>query len=152
MKPIHIILSVFFLISCNKNDDTPEQFVIDLGVNTSLQNAAGDDLLDPNNPNSFRVSDIKTYHLINGEVKLAGADDVLFQESNGLFVFRTFVNYEGNDEFPITYIDWSETDRDTIKSEIYRTDNQIRAIKVWYNDELMWDVENGGAPEFTIVK
>ncbi|AFL81536.1 hypothetical protein Aeqsu_2072 [Aequorivita sublithincola DSM 14238] len=152
MKAIFIILSVFFLISCSKNDDSQEQFVIDLGASFSIQNAAGDDLLDPNNPNAFKQSDIKTYHLINGEVKLAGADDMLFLGNNGLYVFGTFVNYEGNDEFPITYIDWSETDRDTIKSEIYRTENQIRAIKVWYNDTLMWDVENGDAPYFTIVK
>lgn len=151
MKTITIAL-FFIVVGCSKMDDPQDQFVYDLGVNISILNATGEDLLDPNNPNSFRVNDIKTYHLINGEVKLAGADDVLFQESNGLFVFRTFVNYEGNDEYPITYIDWDETDRDTIKSEIYRTKNSIRAIKVWFNDDLMWDAENGGIPYFTIVK
>ncbi|MCG2419621.1 hypothetical protein K8089_11355 [Aequorivita sp. F47161] len=152
MKSILIALSVFFLISCSRNDEPQGQIVIDLGVNFSIQSATGEDLLDPNNSNAFKKENIKTYHLINGEVKLVGADDMLFLGNNGLYVFGTFVNYEGNDEFSITYIDWSETDRDTIKSQIYKTKNQIRAIKVWYNDTLMWDVENGGAPYFTIVK
>ena len=152
MKTITIILFFIVVLGCSKKDDSQDQFVIDRGVNISILNAAGADLLDPNNPDAFKKENIRTYHLINGEVKVAGADDILFQESNDLYVFRTFVNSEGNDEFPITYIDWSATDRDTIKSEIYRTKNSIRAIKVWLNDDLMWDAENGGIPYFTIVK
>lgn len=152
MKKILIVIAVALLLSCSKNDDSEEQFLVDLGVNISLESTTGDDLLDPENPNSYKKSEIKTYHLIDEVEQRAGADDVLLQDPAGTYVFRTFVNYKGNDEYPITYIDWSETDRDTIKSEIYRTINQIRVIKVWYNGELMWDVENGGDASFTIIK
>ncbi|MEM0519314.1 hypothetical protein [Aequorivita flava] len=152
MKAVFLVLYMAILIGCSKKDDTGEQFVFDLAVNLSIKNEAGDDMLDPNNPNSYKLNDIKTYHLIDGEEVWAIADNVISQNNEGAFIFTTFVNYEGNYEYPITYIDWDETDRDTIKAEIYRTERQIRVIKIWYNEELKWDVENGGGPEFTIIK
>ena len=151
MKPILFILIILLAIGCNKDDDCGCT-IISLDANISLKNTVGEDLLDPNSSNSYKKEDIRIYHLINGEQKRAGIDDVIYKDIDSIYRYRTFVNYEGNDEYPVTYIDWSETDRDTIKSEIYRTDNQTRAIKIWYNGELMWDVENGGAPDFTIVK
>ena len=152
MKSILFAIILMFLVSCNKDDDNCGCTIISLDANISLKNAAGKDLLDPNNPDSYKKNNIKIYHLINGEQKPAGLDDIIFQDSDSIYRYRTFVNYEGNDAFPITYIDWSETDRDTIISEIYKTENQTRAIKIWFNNELMWDVENGGDREFTIIK
>ena len=151
MKPILFILIILLAIGCNKDDDCGCT-IISLDANISLKNTVGEDLLDPNSSNSYKKEDIRIYHLINGEQKRAGIDDVIYKDIDSIYRYRTFVNYEGNDEYPVTYIDWSETDRDTIKSEIYRTDNQTRAIKIWYNGELMWDVADGGAPDFTIVK
>ncbi|WP_310990965.1 hypothetical protein [Aequorivita marina] len=152
MKPIlSALILLLTVVGCSTDDDCGCT-IISLDVNIALTNAAGDDLLDPDNPNSYKESAIKVYHLINDEEQRSGVDDVLFQGEDGTYVYTTFVNYEGDAEYPITYIDWSETDRDTIKSEIYRTDNQTRAIKIWYNDELMWDVADGSAPYFTIVK
>lgn len=152
MKPILITLLILFTISCSEEKEIDCCVNIDLGANISLKNASGDDLLDPENPNSFNETNIKTYYLIDGVEKRVGADDVLFLNEEGIYIFRTFVNYKGNDQYPITYIDWNETNRDTIKSEIYRTDNQIRVTKIWLNGELMWDVADGGAAYFTIVK
>ena len=150
MKPIFLILLVLIILGCNKNEDCCA--IISLDANISLKNISGEDLLDPNTPNSFKKGNIKTFHLINGEEKRAGLDDIIYQDGDSIYRYRTFVNYEGNDEFPITYIDWSETDRDTIKSEIYRSGNMTRVVKFWYNNELMWDGEKDGASEFTIVK
>lgn len=151
MKSILFALIILLAVGCNKDDDCGCT-IISLDANISLKSAAGADLLDPDNPDSYKKENIRIYHLINGDEKRAGVDDILYEDGDGINRYRTFVNHEGSDEFPITYIDWSETDRDTIKSEIYRTDNQTRAIKIWYNGELMWDVENGGAPDLTIVK
>ena len=151
MRPILFALILLFAVGCNKDDDCGCT-IISLDANIAITNSDGDDLLDPNNLNSYKKGDIKIYHLINGEQKRAGIDDIIYEDVDSIYRYRTFVNYEGNDEYPITYIDWSETDRDTIKSEIYRTDNQTRVIKIWYNGELMWDVADGRAPDFTIVK
>lgn len=152
MKTVLLAFLLLIAVGCNKDDDDCGCAIISLSADISIENTAGEDLLDPNSPNSYKKRDIKTYHLINGEEKRAGIDDNIYQDADSIYRYRTFVNYEGNDEFPITYIDWSETDRDTIKSEIYRTNNQTRAIKIWYNGDLMWDVENGGEPYFTIIK
>lgn len=151
MKSILFALIILLAVGCNKDDDCGCT-IISLDANISLKNAAGADLLDPDNPDSYKKENIRIYHLINGEQKQAGLDDIIYKDIDSIYRYRTFVNYEGNDEFPITYIDWDEKDRDTIKSEIYRSNNVTRAIKFWYNDKLMWDVENGGAPHFTIVK
>jgi hypothetical protein len=123
-----------------------------LDANISLKNSSGEDLLNPNNPNSYKESKIKTYYLVNGEEKIAHTEEFIYEDGEGLYRLRIFLNDEGNDEFPITYIDWNETDRDTIKSEIYKTDNQTRVIKIWYNKVLMWDAENLHATEFTVIK
>lgn len=151
MKPILLILLGLIILGCDSEKDDCCT-IISLDANISLLDGSGVDLLDPNNPISFKKENIKIYHLINGDEKWAGVDDFIYQDSDSIYRFRTFVNYEGNDEFPITYIDWSETDRDTIKPEIYRSENIIRAIKFWYNGELVWDANTGTAGEFTIVK
>lgn len=151
MKSILIVFITLLSVGCSK-DEGCGCTIISLDANISLKNNAGEDLLDPDNPNSYKKRDIKTYHLIDGEQKRAGQYDNLYEDEEGVFRYSVIVNYEGNDEYPITYIDWNETDRDTIKYEIYRTNNQTRAIKFWYNGELIWDAENENAPEFTIIK
>ncbi len=151
IKPILIALIAVLAIGCSK-DEGCGCTIISLAANISLKNNAGEDLLNPDNPNSYKKRDIKTYYLIDGEQTRAGQYDNFYEDEDGVFRYGVMVNYEGSDEYPITYIDWNETDRDTIKSEIYRTKNQTRAIKFWYNGELVWDAENGNAPEFTIIK
>lgn len=151
MKPF-LLMCIFLIAMSCKNDNEICCVVISLGADISLTNNAGDDLLNPESPNSFKKNSIKVYHLINGEEKRAGNDDLIYEDANGIFRYRTFVNYEGNDEYPITYIDWSETDRGTIKSEISKNGSNIIAIKFWYNGELVWDAENEHAPEFTVIK
>lgn len=153
MKSLFFALIILMSIGCSKEkEDDLCCTIISLGANISLKNSVGEDLLDPENPNAYKKGDIKIYHLINGVQKRAGRDDILYEDEDGIYRYVVMVNYEGDDEYPITYIDWNETDRDTIKSEIYQTSNQIRVIKIWYNDALMWDAEDLGPEQFTIIK
>lgn len=151
MKPILLTLLVLIMLGCN-TDKEDCCVIYSLGANIALTNASGEDLLNPNNPNAYKKENIRVFHLIDGEQKRAGIDDFLYRDADSIYRYRTFVNYEGNDEYPITYIDWSETDRDTIKSEIYRSGNITRVIKLWCNGELVWDGNSGTTGEFTIVK
>lgn len=153
MKPLLLALIILMAVGCSKDKDVENCCtIISLHANISLKNTDGEDLLNPENPNGYKERDIKTYHLINGVQKRAGQYDQFYADNEGIFRYSVIVNYEGNDEYPITYIDWNETDRDTIKSEIYQTSNQIRVIKIWYNGVLMWDAEDLGPEQFTIVK
>lgn len=131
MKTVLLAFLLLIVVGFNMDDDDCGCTIISLSADKSIEDSAGEDLLNPSSPNSYKKRDIKTYHLINGEEKRAGIDDNIYQDADSIYRYRTFVNYEGNDESPITYIDWSETDRNTIKSEFYRTDNQTRAIKIW---------------------
>ena len=60
------------------------------------------------------------------------------------------VQQDGTD--PVTYIQWNETDRDTIQCHIKRNEDGslIFCTKVWYNDILVYD--NNGERYFTIIK
>lgn len=151
MKSILILVIALLAAGCSK-DEGCGCTIISLDANISLKNSEGEDLLNPNKSNAYNERNFKTYHLINGEEKISHTEELLYQDNDSIYRLRVFVNHEGNDEFPITYIDWNETDRDTIKSEIYRTSNQTRAIKFWYNGELVWDANTGKPAQFTIIK
>lgn len=147
-KTLALLIS-FFILGCS---DDIGKIIYSTGVNISVKNATGEDLLDPQIPVSFKEEMIKTYYLVNGEERLADTEEFIYEDAQGIYRLRVFLNYEGTDEFPITYIDWHETDRDTIKSEFYKTDTKVIVTKIWFNNELKWNHENGGDPEFTIVK
>lgn len=152
MKPLFYVFAIFMIVSCSKERGLDCCMNISMNADISLKNTAGEDLLNPENFNSYKEREIKTYHLIDGIERIAHTEEFLFKDNDGLYRLRVFLNDEGNDEYPTTYIDWNETDRDTLKSEIYRTNNQVRVVKIWYNDSLMWDAEDLGPEQFTIIK
>lgn len=152
MKPLFFVFAFVIIASCGKERGLDCCMNISMNADISLENAAGEDLLNPENFNSYNEREIKTFYLIDGIERIAHTEEFLFKDNDGLYRLRVFLNDEGNDEYPITYIDWNQTDRDTLKSEIYRTNNQIRVIKIWCNDVLMWDAEDLGPEQFTIVK
>lgn len=64
---------------------------------------------------------------------------------------RLFLNHNEED-YPITYIKWNETDTDTIKTHYNRTENSILLDKVWINNVLTTLLDSNSGIEFNIVK
>jgi hypothetical protein len=160
MKTIATLIILTILTSCSKsNDDEPQQqVVVDINIEMSLKSSNGEDLLDPNNPDAYKVENIKLYYLINGEKKEVFDPNMAYPRN--FFIFkheseyriRVFQNHSETETLPITYIEWSPDATDTIQTEIYRDENSIRAIKTWFNGDLKWDVENEQEPYFSIIK
>ena len=82
MRIIKLVLIVFLIcltVGCSKEEGCGCT-IISLGAHISLANNAGEDLLNPNDPNSYKKRDIKTYHLIDGEQIRAGQYDNLYED------------------------------------------------------------------------
>ncbi|MCK5762570.1 MAG: hypothetical protein KAH05_00475, partial [Clostridiales bacterium] len=146
MKKLLLIASICLLFSCSKNSDAD---YIDVGIHLKLENSSGSDLLDPSVDNSYNNDNIKLFHLLNGteQYYLCGNCDnqkgYYFFERDNKYVMSVFTNIEVQQDgtYPITYIQWNETDRDTIQCHINRSKDgsYIFCNKVWYNDSLVYD-------------
>ncbi|MDX1279507.1 MULTISPECIES: hypothetical protein [Flavobacteriaceae] len=145
MKKLMILITVFTFYACSKNDDNNEQTSIDIRIDITIKDSDGVDLLNPENPNAYLEEDIYLKYLVNGEEQNVyyGHQDhpknLFIFEHEGTYRIRVFPNTEASEEFPITYIYWSETDRDTIKCAYNRYGNSIVCDKVWFNGDLIWD-------------
>ena len=157
MKAIILILTFVTLFGCS-SDDSQEQFNFDVGFEFSVTDNEGNDLLNPENPNSFNESDIKLFYLINGETVEFYDDNLdyprnfLIYQNSDSYRIRVFLNYSETEELPETYIQWSKTDSDTIKSEINRSDTYVKIQKVLLNDNIIWNSSDNSEPYYQIVK
>lgn len=153
-----IILAVF--VSCSKNnDDEPQnQYSINRGVEISLKDSNGEDLLDPNNPTGYKADEIKLYYLINGEKQevfdpnMDNPRNSLIYNHDSEYRIGISLNDTDSETLPITYVEWNEIETDTLQAEFFKTENTIQVIKTWFNGELKWDGSNGQDNFFTIVK
>ena len=143
MRTLLIFVSIFVaMIACDKEK---EKLVLDQGVEITVLDELGNDLLNPTNQNFYDEGTIKIFYLINGvieEVYNQNYDNprnFRISEREGLFRLMLTLNATENDEYPITYIKWSESDTDTIKCSVSRTYRSVVCIKVWYNEALLWD-------------
>ncbi|WP_086478479.1 MULTISPECIES: hypothetical protein [Arenibacter] len=159
MKYLISFLIIPLLYSCS-SDDGKEQFVYDVSVEFSVKDSEGNDLLNPENSNSFDESEIKLFYLINGEVNevydgnMDHPRNFVINEYPPASEYRigVFLNYSETEEQPTTYIKWNETDTDTLKCEVYRTNSLTKITKLWLNDEQIWTSSDGTVPYFEILK
>jgi hypothetical protein len=143
MKTIIIIfIAVLFMISCKKEKVSLN---LDGGIEISVMDNSGNDLLNPATPNAFVDSEIKIYYLIDGikkEIYNANYDHprnfILF-EKDGEYRMGLSPNADEKEELPITYIQWKEIDTDTIQCHFSRTSNSVVCDKIWRNGTLVWD-------------
>lgn len=155
---------IFFLglfSSCSSNDD-PSATNLDTHVDIYLKNSENENLIDTPN---FLSNNYKIYYLIDGvstEIYNPNMDsprNFFINNETSPISMRLFLNYSENEEFPITYIKWNQTDIDTLKAQFDRgIENNVDYVickKIWLNDEIVLDdaTPNGiTGREITIVK
>ena len=122
-------------------------------------------LVDKENNNLLKngvinPDDLNLYYLINGEKKLyyngnydAPKGYLIWEDQDNRSILRIFAN---DDIYtPVTLVEYTKNDVDTIKCEFHRDDSNIIVQKVWYNSELKWEVGNNNFPGraiFTVTK
>lgn len=149
MKPPIYLLMPLLIFSCNSNKE--DCFVMSTRVTMSVKSHDGKDLLDPKNPNAFHENDIRLFYLKKG--KKTRSDDpyvlsVDFFDQRHEYV----VGIHPNTKFPITLIQWAESDTDTIKCKIERSDCSEICTQVWFNGKEKWKITDGTPRFFEIVK
>src|SRR5690606_6285794 len=159
MKALIAFLSIALLCSCN-SDDSTEQFVYDVTAEFSLKDDKGNDLLNPDNANAIDESEIKIFYELNGETKEVFDGNMDYPRNffissyspESEYRISVFLNHSETEELPTTYIKWSETDTDTIKCEIHRTNSLTKITKLWLNDKQIWTSSDGEARHFELLK
>jgi len=142
MKYLIAMATVLFS-SCSSDDS--DQFIVDTHIDVLIKDSNGNNLLDPENVNSYKEEQIKIFYLVNGqqsEVNNSNLDypkGFFIYEHENEFRIRIFPNSDKNEETPVTYIMWNNTDIDTIKCSIERKSNSEICKKVWLNDNLVWE-------------
>lgn len=158
MKHLLLILIVTTMVSCSTSTNEENAYVLFNSIEFSVVNTAGEDLLDSNNPNSIDIDNIKLYHVIDNEV--IEVYDSHLEHPRHFFVFeheneyriRVFQNTSENENRPITYIQWNETDTDTLQVEYDRTHNSLAQKKIWLNGEEIWNININDGPFLVLTK
>ena len=134
LKVTIVIVLCFLTLSCNKKQDCLGVYM-DETFTFYVRDSAGNDLLDPSNPNGYNIDSIRVYYLLtdgtlhNGQTyyefeKGVGrnpGDYELMRSEDGYvldFILYTRHSKKSIHKRPIIYIDWNDSDRDTIISKL----------------------------------
>ena len=154
---IFMLLATILIVSCNSNDDNNNSFYfLNRHIEFKVTSIGGIDLLNPNNTNAYLKNNIKIYNLIEGnvvEVYNQNAEysrdfKIVPPEDSGIeeYFIRVYIN-NLELENAITYIEWDETDTDTIKSISVANGSSLILTQAWYNDKLLIDENTESLPE-----
>lgn len=167
-----LLILIVFGISCSEKQETPVATSIETPVLISIVNQQNLDLLDPNNPNDIQSENIKIFHTIDGKLtefsgglldypkgfRIYNPNDLGFNDQYLFCLLATDPAHntgELESLLPITYIQWNETDMDTIQCQYSQTKSTLVTVKVWFNGNEVWDaedMENNDSRWFQIVK
>lgn len=157
MKSLVTIIIILVLSSCS-SDDSKEQFNLDVGFEFSITDNEGNDLLNPDNSNSYNHSEIKLFYKKNGvyeevfDENLDYSRNIKIYKHIDKYRIGIVLNHSVEEVQPETVIRWNESESDTIKCEFYQTNSLIRIDKVWLNNTLIWNSTNNSEPYFELIK
>jgi len=140
MKTQFLILALTLLfMSCKEDNITNDRIETDMYFSLVDQN--GNDLLDPNNANHIKESDIKLTYFMDSSLQSAESSKelrFLNEKKDGLYTILV-LNHTDNYEKPITHVEWGDFKKDTLKAAIARSQGILALAKVWLNNELIYD-------------
>jgi hypothetical protein len=159
MKKLLIILTISTLFACSESNEMDKQYHnIEAMVEFSISNSENEDLLNPESLNHLDTTLIKLFYTINGEkqevydANLTNPRNFMIYKHENKYRIRIFLNDTQTEEKTITYIQWNESDTDTIEVTYKRTQNAILQNNIWLNSEQIWVRGNNVDPHFVLIK
>ena len=159
MKKLLIILTVTTFIACNKSNDIVDGFNIYSGMEFSIFNANNEDLLNPENPNHINTESIRLFYDINGEKgNMYNGDssnprNISIYKHENEYRIRIGLNHTDKSDKPITYIQWNESEIDTVEVVYKRTRYAVEQNIIWLNGEQVWEIgDNTKVPYVKLIK
>jgi hypothetical protein len=164
-----ILLATLFMISCAKKDvENPDPITginVETGFEIIYKNSLQNDLLNPKYEYGYNTGQIKLLNIIDGkpvEFYQGNLDNpkgysIFYRADFNAYVLAVFGmqgssmnKREDSDNYyyEITsFLQLNKMDLDTVKMEIKQAKNLNYWItqKVWYNDELKWDIDTSNA-------
>jgi len=170
MRTLLIILAITTLFGCEEENENMDGFNLANQIYISYKNVDRQNLFDNLTEGSFSIEAMKLFYLVNDEpieVTIENGYNMGSIELTSDNILEVFTNpsssniIEETSEYDIVeniaYLELSETDTDTIKthslsknlSHSTATGNCCYFVvsKVWYNGELVWEIETGGVIE-----
>jgi hypothetical protein len=166
---ILMLLATMFMISCAKKDvENPDPITginVETGFELIYKDSLQNDLLDPKYEYGFNADQIKLLNIIDGKLVEFYKSNLDYPKGYSIFyradfnanvlavggMFGTAMNKREdsyNYYYEITsFLQLNKMDLDTVKMEIKQAKNLNYWItqKVWYNDELKWDIDTSNA-------
>ena len=165
MKKLFLVpAALIALASCTQEECC---VIISTDMEISIADAAGEDLLDPNNAEAFQEEDITLYNVIDG-------DDVPFFQSNldqprgfalrertdGIYSLTVFVNIPAAEEIDesevyTSYLQYGddESSRDQIDYTLSNpSGSSVMITQIWINGDVVWSEGDVARRYFTITK
>jgi len=142
----HILLFclAFILLFCNEDHPT----IIDISVDMWIRDQSGNNLLNAATAGYYKKEDIRIFYLQDGVRKEfnnprmdAPRGFIIYRnDGNGEYVMK-LSPYEGivDKEITTTYIQWNDTQTDTVRCLMSRIYQSIYCKKIWYNNVLKYD-------------
>jgi hypothetical protein len=159
---IYIFPMVLVLLfsACSNEEQLPTfgGFTLDRVVILKILDEEGNDLLDPDHERYLDPSKIKVFYERDGRMIEFIAPHLDMPRN-----FRVDPPHEFQNNYLMflvldsekTVVQWNEKDSDTIHAEFFKYSGSsflLKVTKVFFNDELKWDVESKSRRKFTIIK
>jgi hypothetical protein len=153
---VFFFLSGWFLTACDT--DSCGCVIYNLGIEVAIQDAAGNDLLNPSTEGYFTEQDIDMYYEINGKLKThASMSSGQLDNPDGLTIWpdetRYLLSISSNPTAGrnvVTLIRIKDQPDIRLVAQV-NGKNGRRVEKVWYKDQLVWSVDMQTAPLVTVV-
>lgn len=143
MKKMFFIIVAFLIFLGCRSDDRKENVVMLAQIEIDVVNSLGENLFDPQHPNTLDLDEIKVYHLDEqGEKRLkirSKAFSILPPEEPVLdrYLMCLFLNtphYQKSNP-TYTYVDFGDGVEYEIKTLYYQTNNITTYQQLWLNGE-----------------
>jgi hypothetical protein len=146
MKLIQFIaVTMFFLQSCDSNDEEKPCCNVDLDFQIEMIDSSGNDLLNPSFGGSFNHSEISYYKFDedSNKVEMILENNFIIAPSNNgvskYFLNITEIGTKQSDGSYLSYLKLSSDITDTVKVKTIEENGNVYKDKIWYNDNLVWE-------------
>jgi hypothetical protein len=167
MKNLSLVLVVICsagFFSCDKGEPGAA-VVVDLSIDLNLENAAGQDLLNPATLNAIQEDDITVYYDIDGEKKTCAevnaANNDRLDYPNGFLIsapamgtgqytLRLFSNSFVSNATTTT-INIEDREEIELVTKVTRNEGNILIEEIWYKEDMVWSKNSAVPKHLTIV-
>lgn len=160
-----LALAIVALTSCTP--DEPDAVVVDIDIDLTIQNNAGDDMLNPATTNFIETADISVYYEVDGQEKhcseVMGGNNVILDNPKGFNVLppdgstsaignKYHLNVYSNATVgeATTIIKIAGHEEIKLVTEVTGKNGNIVVEEIWYKDVQVW-TNDSATPKYVPV-